>query len=964
MLAFTLNIGKNDYAKITKQRSSMNKRLITALSGNLSENKSIPFWSWNNELDESELVKQINDMHSAGIGGFIMHARLGFSGEYLGEKWFSCVKACLNRARELDMEAWVYDENGWPSGFVGGKLLQNEAFRARYLELVKGEFSNSAFAVFIADEKLGFTRVSAPVGGYSGEYYNIYLRVSPSNTDILNPEVVDAFIAETHEKYYARFSQSFGRELRGFFTDEPQYYRAGTPYTPCAQSVFAKNGEDIKDGLIWLFVHDERGYEFRTKYFGTLNELYVNNFYKKLYDWCNAHNCKLTGHSIEENSLYAQMWGGASVTPTYEYEHIPAIDCLGRYDSAWLSAKQVGSCAAQLGKKLVLSETFACSGHDVTPEELKSIAEIQYFNGVSKTCQHLYPYSLAGQGKIDHPPVFSPQANWFEGFKQFNDYFTRLGYIISNTQELCDVAIISPMRDIWLDYVKAEELESVKQTEFSFDELVSDLRRSGVTYQLIDERVLERHGSFDGDKLRVGEMLYDKIIVPKMRTIAPKTLELLQGFGGKLCVLSKLTYASGTLAKIELNSNCKLSDIKACARVKFSTESENCFITERKSDLLGDFIFVKNASQTKSAALRFSGVAQNYVALDLQTLKTRKISNDITLERCGSLILVKDESAAPASISAPFVENVTGNFCVEKISENFFVSDYASFSFNGTDFGEIMPIPQLFETLLRKNYKGRLFVKHEFYLKEAMPLSLTMEKLKLLSASVNGEPISFKPSDFDVNFVIADISHAARAGKNSFVYEVDYYQHDGVYYALFAPNVTESLRNCLYYDTHIENVYLKGDFIVNPDFSLQKRTKMPPVSSENRKNGYPFFKGELVLKGDYDYSGEGERVLSLSGRFVMAKLSCGGKQKLMVLGTKTDITPLLKKGKNQMRITLYSSLRNLFGPHHYVVEEPIGVSPPAFTMRGSWGNGTAADYVHEYHCMPFGVDKIEIISEK
>ena len=27
-------------------------------------------------------------------------------------------------AKKLGMQAWAYDENGWPSGFVGGKLLE------------------------------------------------------------------------------------------------------------------------------------------------------------------------------------------------------------------------------------------------------------------------------------------------------------------------------------------------------------------------------------------------------------------------------------------------------------------------------------------------------------------------------------------------------------------------------------------------------------------------------------------------------------------------------------------------------------------------------------------------------------------------------------------------------------------------------------------------------------------------
>ena len=383
-IVFAEKIGQwNKKARIAQSRGlKMNEKLKAVLAGNLDEYKSVPFWSWNNCLDETELVRQIEDMKSAGIGGFIMHARTGLTDEYLGEKWFSCVAACLKKAKELGMEAWVYDENGWPSGFVGGKLLENEDFRARYLEYSVGEYDASAFASYIKTEN-GFSRTEAKVAGVA-EYHNVYLRISPANTDILKPEVVDAFIAETHEKYYARFKESFGKELAGFFTDEPQYFRWATPYTPVAAAAFEKDGEDIRDGLIWLFVKDERGYSFREKYYKELNRLYVEVFYKKLYDWCEAHNCKLTGHSLEEGALFAQMWGGAAVMPTYEYEHIPGIDWLGRDCGNEISPRQVESAAAQLGKRFILTETYGCSGYDVTPKELKSIGEYQFFNGVNK----------------------------------------------------------------------------------------------------------------------------------------------------------------------------------------------------------------------------------------------------------------------------------------------------------------------------------------------------------------------------------------------------------------------------------------------------------------------------------------------------------------------------------------------------------------------------------------------------
>ena len=60
--------------------------------------KCIPFWSWNDELDERTLLDQIDWMYENGVGGFFMHARGGLKTEYLGEKWFSCIEACAKRA--------------------------------------------------------------------------------------------------------------------------------------------------------------------------------------------------------------------------------------------------------------------------------------------------------------------------------------------------------------------------------------------------------------------------------------------------------------------------------------------------------------------------------------------------------------------------------------------------------------------------------------------------------------------------------------------------------------------------------------------------------------------------------------------------------------------------------------------------------------------------------------------------
>ena len=54
-------------------------------------------------------------------------------------------------------------------------------------------------------------------------------------------------------------------------------------------------------------------------------------------------------------------------------------------------------------------------------------------NGVNLMCQHLIPYTECGTCKYDYPAHYSHINPWVkEDFKEFNDYFTRLGYLLAN----------------------------------------------------------------------------------------------------------------------------------------------------------------------------------------------------------------------------------------------------------------------------------------------------------------------------------------------------------------------------------------------------------------------------------------------------------------------------------------------------------------------------------------------------
>ena len=918
------------------------------------EYKSIPFWSWNNELSEEELLRQIEDMKSVGIGGFIMHARTGLKTEYLGEKWFSLIGACLKKAKELGLEAWIYDENGWPSGFVGGKLLEKEEFRAQFLECeVKDRFDKDAFAVYKKTDD-GFVLMDEE-DAKTKEYYCVYLKTSPSNTDILDPEVVSAFINETHEKYYERFKGSFGKELVGFFTDEPQFYTQRTPYSKCVAQEFIKRGKSVKDGLVYLFFDDEKGYAFKTEYFQTVNRLYTENYYKRLYDWCEEHHCKLTGHSFEESGLAHQMSASAGVMRSYEFEHMPAIDWLGKILPDELMTRQIASMASQFGKKHVLTEIFACCGYNATPRELRSVAEFQLFGGVNRICQHLYPYSISSQAKFDHPPVFSKHSNWFSEFAVFNKYFENLGFIVGETQEVCDLAIIHPLRSVYTDYVRKDHVLSVKKEEDDLSELLAFLAANGITYHFIDEVVLKNHGEIDGDRLVVGNCNYNTIIVPKMKSIMQSTLDILRKFGGNLLNLADLEYVDGYKKEVELKSNTDFDRIIRNKKTAIEGVSGRFSVTARRGDL-GEFIFVKNLSYDKPCAVKLEN-SKEYRVFDLVNLRLEKADGITEINGNGSVIFIRSqESVEPAILTEE--SDITDRFSVKEITENYLVVDKASYSFDGKNYSDYQPVQKVFDRLLYDDYKGKLFIKYRFFVNDTVDLKLVVEKAAYTDFTVNGRKISFKQSDFDIMFSECDITDAVKKGENEIAYSIDFYEHEGVRFALFDPLATESLRNCLYYDTSIENIYLKGRFSLDENYAINK-ISMPERISAIEKQGFPFFTGEFTIAGKYCYDGKGKRELSLKGDYLVAKITANGKTADIILNDKTDITDLLNTGDNLIEISLKVSLRNLFGPLHY---DKYGIFPACFTFRSQWEKGTPDDYVDNFVLSPIGVDTIKIRS--
>ena len=101
------------------------------------EFRPVPFWSYNDKLYLPELKRQIDAMQAAGYGGFFMHSRVGLVTKYLSPEWLTVLRETALYGKKKGLDAWLYDEDMWPSGYASGIVpATNDSFKERALVLL------------------------------------------------------------------------------------------------------------------------------------------------------------------------------------------------------------------------------------------------------------------------------------------------------------------------------------------------------------------------------------------------------------------------------------------------------------------------------------------------------------------------------------------------------------------------------------------------------------------------------------------------------------------------------------------------------------------------------------------------------------------------------------------------------------------------------------------------------------
>jgi len=569
---------------------SRDKELSLELFKNpTSEYRGTPFWSWNCELDEDELLWQIDTLREMGFGGFHMHVRNGMKTEYMGEKFMDLVESCVNKAKREKMLAWLYDEDRWPSGFAGGLVTKEKKYRKRILLMTVNPFNGEsedgkyitytvndqvkriAFkentvllarfdVVLNADGSLKSYKTLADGEAAEGTLWYAYLFSAldtprfnlQAYVNTLDKKAIERFIETTHEVYKKKVGHEFGGVIPAIFTDEPQFDLKRTlrfatsrddvtlPWADDLDDTYkAAYGESLNDKIPELFweLPDGKISVTRYRYHDHTTERFVSAFSDTLGNWCKQNGIALTGHMMREPSLNSQTGMIGEAMRHYRSFGIPGIDMLASTHE-YTTAKQAQSAVNQYGREAMLDELYGVTTWEFDFRGHKLYGDWQAALGVTVRVPHLAWVSMEGEAKRDYPSAISYQSPWYKEYSYIEDHFARVNTAMTRGKPVVKVGVIHPIESYWLHWGPAEQTEMARNAlDQTFNDTTEWLLFGSIDFDYISEALLPDLCEKGSSPLKVGAMEYDAIVVPACETLRATTLERLEAFraaGGKL----------------------------------------------------------------------------------------------------------------------------------------------------------------------------------------------------------------------------------------------------------------------------------------------------------------------------------------------------------------------------------------------------------------------------------------------
>jgi hypothetical protein len=537
------------------------------------------FWMHGDETKE-RLESYLEKVAKGGNGSFTAESRP--HNDWLGPRWFDDLEICLNKAKELDMQMWIFDERWWPSQSIGGTVPPRYAAKSLVAESIDsngpGVFESTGFdgeryigavagrltednrfdgdslldlAPFIKGGKLAwqapkgkwrvvkFTHKQAPGLGQSGG--------RELSVDGASRDCTEWFLKTVYQPHHDRFKDDFGKTIPGFFYDEPE--TVGDWGTELGV-ILKEWGVDWKKAYIaykFQLAGDDDA-AARYQYMEAIAEAWGRVMYGGMSAWCRGRGVVSIGHFMEQRELYLRPdYCAGDMMRLQKYSDMGGIDLVcnqmhpGQRPRDIYQTPKLGSSVSHVyGKKddIAMCEIFGGYLQKLTYPEMKWLTDQHQVRGIN----FLIPHSFNPKAPYDkdYPPYFyndGHEPRW-PLYRVWADYNSRLSLWLTGGHHVCPVAILfsGNARRVG-NYVSPEDMTTVLQDAlYDCDWLPFE--------------AFENHAVLDGRDITLQQERYQVLIIPPTDLITLPLLTKAKTFfdqGGVVVGYGLLPSKSGTV---------------------------------------------------------------------------------------------------------------------------------------------------------------------------------------------------------------------------------------------------------------------------------------------------------------------------------------------------------------------------------------------------------------------------------
>ncbi|GGO65843.1 hypothetical protein GCM10010910_23900 [Microbacterium nanhaiense] len=435
------------------------------------------WWWFGPSVKRDQLSAQLDTMRDAGYGGVEVSVVYPLSEEtdrFMSETFLANMRYAAEEARDRGMRFDITLGSGW--SFGGPHIDETTAARRIFWEQhevtegetrvpIRGSWPGDEFiAAYVGAGSSQETPVSFERLDADGEAFIIPQGNGPRVVLVAWSRLTGQFVkraaagaegpvldhysqlaTDAHIAYVCDpMLDAIPAELIGSaFCDSLEVYRAD--WTPTLIDDFIeRRGYDPREQLWTLFITSDGSAQFRNDYYGTLSELYEENFVARLRDWAAGRGVPFRIQSYGEppatvssyrsaDRIEGEGWGWKEITQT-----------------RWAS-----SAASLYGEELVSAEVWTwvhSPSFRAVPIDLVGEVHEHLLLGINHFIGHGWPYhepSDDGFGWIFYAAGALDERNpWWPAMPEVSRYIHRLSWLFRQGKRASDIAIYAPYPEV------------------------------------------------------------------------------------------------------------------------------------------------------------------------------------------------------------------------------------------------------------------------------------------------------------------------------------------------------------------------------------------------------------------------------------------------------------------------------------------------------------------------------------